>query len=445
MLSPITNVPVQRRRSDSQMLWPERKTHGLQGRNHVWIPVLYRYPNLSNPSRMLSRFVTFRSPFHCNNNVHYQPPLLDDPHSLQDDSHLSMVERRPWTLKAGCRRLPKRFRDLLPEPAIAAQPLQGSSSNAHSNLLSDESTPHLISPTTDQSMGHRIRGFFKTQRDNFGLFRKYFSERPPSHDPEEHATSNDLRDVSDHTSPSALSPKDFYPYPNQSAYRLGDWYWNGGVQKSRTSFNELLDIVGDPEFSPADVRNTKWDRVNRVLADEEWTDDDAGWQCTPVSISVPFQARRNATTNVDGSPEECVVGELYHRNLVSVIRETLSNASRDDHFHYEPYALQWQPENASEPVNVYGELCTSKAFIEAHNALQDSPPEPRCNLPRHIVALMFASDSTKLTSFGDAKLWPLYLFFGNESKYRRCKPSCRLSNHVAYFQSVSRSQLPRSN
>ncbi|KAH7917271.1 hypothetical protein BV22DRAFT_1026716, partial [Leucogyrophana mollusca] len=31
---------------------------------------------------------------------------------------------------------------------------------------------------------------------------------------------------------------------------------------------------------------------------------------------------------------------------------------------------------------------------------------------------------------------PLYVYFGNESKYRRCKPSCNLCAHVAYFQNL---------
>jgi hypothetical protein len=60
-----------------------------------------------------------------------------------------------------------------------------------------------------------------------------------------------------------------------------------------------------------------------------------------------------------------------------------------------------------------------------------------CDLPRVVAGLMFWSDVTHLTSFGDAKIWPLYMFFGNESKYFRCKPSSNLCHHVAYFQSVS--------
>jgi hypothetical protein len=49
---------------------------------------------------------------------------------------------------------------------------------------------------------------------------------------------------------------------------------------------------------------------------------------------------------------------------------------------------------------------------------------------------MFWSDATQLANFGDAKLWPLYMFFGNESKYQRGKPSSNRCEHVAYFESV---------
>src|ERR1700677_8708 len=79
---------------------------------------------------------------------------------------------------------------------------------------------------------------------------------------------------------------------------------------------------------------------------------------------------------------------------------------------------------------------TSPAFVDAHQQLQDSPKEPGCDLPRVVIALMFWSDSTHLASFSNAKIWPLYLFCGNESKYQCCKPSCNLCSHIAYFHKV---------
>ena len=105
-------------------------------------------------------------------------------------------------------------------------------------------------------------------------------------------------------------------------------------------------------------------------------------------------------------------------------------------FHYQPYNLFWQRKESPTPINVYGELYTLEAFLEAHRNLQQSPPEPGCDCERVVIALMFWSDTTQLTSFGNVKLWPCYMFFGNKSKYRRCKPSCCLCNHVAYFNHV---------
>ena len=49
---------------------------------------------------------------------------------------------------------------------------------------------------------------------------------------------------------------------------------------------------------------------------------------------------------------------------------------------------------------------------------------------------MFASDETQLTNFGRTQLWPLYMAFGNESKYRRSELSCRAFEHIAYFEKV---------
>ena len=355
------------------------------------------------------------------------------------DTQLSMMERRPWTRRV-IRRLPWRYRDLLPETSsitsIQTQiPLISDPLRATPGDASASPATHMAA-TSPPLLPSRITQFFRTQLDKFGLFRLYTSETPPSHDPEEHQTMQDLCDDVEEDSADTVT-ETYGPYPNRSAFRLGDWYWTGGAQKSQASFKDLVDIVGDPDFSPDDIRCTNWDEIDRALADgPEWIDEDndACWEKTPISILVPSQHHRG--TNADTKPQQFTVPDFFHRSLVSVVREKLSNPADVDHFHYDPYNLKWQPGQAPNPVNVYGELYTSPAFIEAHRELQSSPTEPNCTLSRHIVGLMFYSDSTHLTAFGDTKLWPLYLYFGNESKYRRCKPSCHLGNHVAYFQGV---------
>ena len=135
-------------------------------------------------------------------------------------------------------------------------------------------------------------------------------------------------------------------------------------------------------------------------------------------------------------PVAYLVHNFYHHSLISAIRKKVVNSWNHHAFHYEPYALHWNPPHKTCEIGVHSELSTSKSFLDVHNQLQNSPCEPGCDLPCCIIALMFWSDATQLMTFRDAKLWPLYMYFRNESKYVRCQASAYLCNHVAYFQTV---------
>ena len=128
---------------------------------------------------------------------------------------------------------------------------------------------------------------------------------------------------------------------------------------------------------------------------------------------------------------------LSSRSLIDNIHENVSDPTHYRLLHYEPYELRWKPPHKANDMRIYGELYTSESFLTAHCQLQDSPPEPRCTLPHHIIGLMLWSDATHLATFGTAKLWPLYVYVGNVSKYMRCKPSSNLCSHAAYFHTVS--------
>jgi Plavaka transposase len=340
----------------------------------------------------------------------------------------------------------KKLQDVLPQPPpalppagweIAASTSQQASQSPPSGSFSLSGDPISNSESCrgpSPGLVGGLRRVLETSRNSFGLFRRYFSQRFPSHDPESEVDISSLSNiVGSETEPPIPA---YGPYLNKNSFRLGEWYWNHGVQKSQADFKELVNIVGDVDFQPSEIRSANWDKINRQLVEGdcdkgEWVDEVAGWVTSPINISVPFH---RYTQNP--GPRNFVTGNFHHRSLVSVIREKLSNENDTAHFHFDPYELLWQPHDNQDPVRVHGELYTSPAFIEAHNALQESPSEPGCELPRVIVALMFWSDSTHLTNFGKAKLWPLYMFFGNESKYRRGKPSCNLCEHVAYFETV---------
>jgi hypothetical protein len=338
--------------------------------------------------------------------------------------------------------LPRRFQDVLPKPLAVLPPV---SQATLLQPLSESDQPEPVAPTSSQeihepsSVLSQVGGILKSPHNAFGLFRQYRATSFPEHDPDENLACDNLMNTSPDTStnyPDFL----YHPYPNQSSFLLGEWFWNDGVKKSQSSFRNLLDIVGHSDFRPEDVAQTKWKRINSQLVGDlrdeidGWEDERVGgdWIETPIKIQVPFQKRSE-------HPGQQVfnAGKLCHRKLVSVIREKILRPSGHPHHHLEPYELYWQPNQVSQPVRVHGELYSSDAFIQAHRDLQNSPREPGCELPRVIVALMFASDGTELTTFSSAKLWPVYLATGNESKYRRSKPSCQAFEHVAYFQQVS--------
>jgi hypothetical protein len=348
------------------------------------------------------------------------------------DQGLSLAQRRSRRIDVPMPLCYRQYEDMLPQPPPTVP----------SGYPVDPNPPETPTDAFITSRSSFQAPPFRTAKNVFGLVRQFFSSIPPSHDPEEVVTLQDISSVAPAKPDSPTPPHNltFHPYPNRSSFDLGNWYWNGTAQKSHQDFKQLIDIVGCSDFDPDDVQSTSWDRINSKLGSsaddeggDEWEDEDAGWRKTKVTIQVPFS---RTTAQPDARPYP--VADLYHRSIVSVIREKLSNAHDDEYFHYEPYRLRWSAPHLPREVNIQGELYTSLAFMDVHRELQESPREVGCDLPRVVVALMFWSDATHLTTFGNARLWPVYMYFGNESKYRRCKPSCNLSNHVAYFQKVKR-------
>lgn len=58
------------------------------------------------------------------------------------------------------------------------------------------------------------------------------------------------------------------------------------------------------------------------------------------------------------------------------------------------------------------------------------------NLEYVIFAVKLYSDSTHLTDFGHAYLWPIYGYILAQSKYIRGRPTSFAAHHLAYVPSV---------
>ena len=296
---------------------------------------------------------------------------------------------------------------------------------------------------------------YSSGRNSFGVARSYRLPKyrsTPFHDPDQFVTIDDVADSNPPPTPVPLAPTElqFGPFHSKSAFSLAEWYWQSST-KSFSDFQKLLSILKDGDFSLADVTQVDWKGAFKALgcnkedlpgADTSWIRDD-GWKCTPISIDVPFHKYMK-----DPGTRRFSVGAFHHRSIVSIIKEKLLNKKDIQKFHYYPYRATWRRTEAEPEVELYGEMYSSAAFRDAHNDVQRKPiTEANKGLERVVVALMFWSDATQLTSFGGASLWPCYLFFGNESKYSRGEPSNRLGYHVAYFLKVrliihSRLRLP---
>ena len=91
---------------------------------------------------------------------------------------------------------------------------------------------------------------FKMQLNKFDLYHVYHVTHLPTHDPDDvYAIEHPLVvPVANHNHKNP-----YHPYPNQSSFCLGEWYWNQGIQKSKECFKRLLNIVGSAEYCPEDI------------------------------------------------------------------------------------------------------------------------------------------------------------------------------------------------
>ena len=337
------------------------------------------------------------------------------------------------------------------------------------DLLSDESFGESqgIAPSSEDpkrsTLRIRIRRLVKTAVNKFGLVRTYHGH--PSGVPK----SQKLDFLTDNLQPTQDSPpnpplkkksvKDIiHPYPNISSFLFNRWHWDGGkkTKKGRTDFIES--VAKHPDFKVDDITGVNFDRLDAQLAENPGgVVENNGWTESSVPIYIPTgkkgtKASRQETAarrrqarveDEDSDPEEdyatgrkYLVHGLHHRSIVDIVREVFSG-SDSQRFHWHPFEEHWTPpwdENSQE--RVYGDLFSSKTLLDEDRKLQSSPPEPGCDLPRAIAAMMLYSDATQVMQFGQAKLWPIYIYFGNQSKYERGRPAARAGHSVAFLPSV---------
>ena len=219
---------------------------------------------------------------------------------------------------------------------------------------------------------------------------------------------------------------------NISSRLIMEWH-SASSTKSLEDTNVLVhSVIRHALLNPSDLTSFDAHREARAI-DTFLSKQSDSWIEKDVDIEVPNGTPHPPTGDVP-VPRFTVKGLVY-RPLVEIIRAVWSSPEAA-HFQYIPFRHFWKQGPDGVEEQVYGELFTSEAFNNVYEELQRQPPEPGCTLERVVCAMMCYSDSTHLANFGSASLWPLYLFFGNQSKYIRVCPSSGSCHHVAYIPKV---------
>ncbi|KAF8907025.1 hypothetical protein CPB84DRAFT_1675260 [Gymnopilus junonius] len=311
-------------------------------------------------------------------------------------------------------------------------------------------TPSYESPADDTC--------FTTEPDQFGLYRVY--PRKPFHEPDdglaiENACDEPNRAVSGDrdsnqrqkrfgspttSTQATLSP--FAPLSNATSFRLLDWFYGGSRQKSQIELTSLVEnVLRADDYSKEDAATFSFSHETALLDAADSTSPFANetiWKRSTIKILLPCE--RHKFSSEDEAPK-LRIRNVRHRSLVEVMRTAAKDESAKL-WHNTPFKMFWKPTPESLPQRIISELYNADAFLEEHDKisklpahLPSDPPTPK-PVENAVFAIMIWSDSTHLTNFGDASMWPIYLYPGNQSKYPRGRPTQHSAHHVAYIPSV---------
>ncbi|KIL55287.1 hypothetical protein M378DRAFT_173752, partial [Amanita muscaria Koide BX008] len=301
---------------------------------------------------------------------------------------------------------------------------------------------------------------FTTGTNSYGVFRIY-SHGPPSLYPDTHDAAElyqspnfDTTGSSSKrpwwsifgTSLTSVTENMYAPFNNATSYLLTLWSNTGENSKSIPEIKRLVQILRDPRFNMDDLRDYNPEQESkrfdcyidsgpRISDSESLFNPNDGWTEATVSIRLPYEGLRQRSEN-DATCFD-VENVLYCRPL-EVLKSALNEASAEG-FHWFPFREYWKSSEDAPAERLYSELYTANAFIEeyAHIVEEQSKVGTGIHPEAVIIGIMLWSDSTHLSSFGNASLWPIYMYIGNQSKYLRCKTSLFAAHHLAYIPKLS--------
>jgi hypothetical protein len=286
-----------------------------------------------------------------------------------------------------------------------------------------------------------------TPPNKFGIYRIY--PQRPTQDPDDEVpvTARCAAPTFETGEPPSVAPRrtiiedvpenPFGPFLNWSTSLLMRW-WIAHKTHSLEVLQSLYDdVLAQEKFKLEEIRAPPFNakaEMARLDKSANMQDAEDGWIVDSVSIPVPCEGVQQE----EATAHRYKVEGILHRKFMPVIRAACLEAT-SKLWNLTPYKVMYISGPNAQPQRVQQEMYTSDCMYGDYVEISRRP-----DIKRHypgveivIVGLMIWSDATHLTSFGTASLWPIYLFFGNLSKYIRERPSKRAAHHMAYIPKLA--------
>jgi Plavaka transposase len=230
-----------------------------------------------------------------------------------------------------------------------------------------------------------------------------------------------------------------HPFKNDSIFEMVKACCLGPSSKTIQGMDAITKLISSGKVTADELSEFKAVTELRRLDDFAAQSHIAGgpWQTGSVKIKMPCIRSNKPSFSVESDAPEFEVHGVRYRSLVDIIVSKLQDPSMSASFVRTPFTEWWCPPGSTTPIRVYGEAYSSDIAVKLFEEIKGiPPPADHPQIESVVMMLMLGSDATHLANFGTASLWPIYVFFGNISKYDSSRPSEFPACHLAYLPKV---------
>ncbi|KAH9483035.1 hypothetical protein JR316_0005135 [Psilocybe cubensis] len=227
-------------------------------------------------------------------------------------------------------------------------------------------------------------------------------------------------------------------FKNRSTQLIMSWFYNGHGTKSYADTDKLIhQVVLDPDFDPKDFDSSfstaqEAARLDEISTQKNSTDS----TLSEGSFSIPVPCDGFIFDSEEEAPQFVVENVMYQKPL-EVIKQAFAECTSETYTTI-PYREFWRPSPDEPPKRLFSESYVADIFNEEYEKIKSEPRiGPHRHLEPFVVGIGIFSDSTHLTSFGDASIWPILMYILNQSKYTRGKPKEFAAHHIAYIPKLT--------